>query len=106
MIATFETLLLLLRCLDIYLDSGNFLIDCHDIVSQDMYKKNCYVIGSLSEKTNFGSFQKVETPQPNSPTIKCRHFLTYDLFEVCIALREVHAKRKNIGTIHVLRKQF
>ena len=25
---------------------------------------------------------------------KCRHFLTYDLFEVCLAFREVHAKRK------------
>ena len=49
--------------------------------------------------------KKVETPQSNSLTIKCRHFLTYDLFEVCIALREVHAKRKNIGTIHILRKQ-
>ena len=24
----------------------------------------------------------------------CRHFLTYDLFEVCLALREVYAKRK------------
>ena len=24
----------------------------------------------------------------------CRHFLTYDLFEVCLALREVHSKRK------------
>lgn len=26
----------------------------------------------------------------------CRHFLTYDLFEVCLALREVHAKRKQL----------
>ena len=24
----------------------------------------------------------------------CRHFLTYDLFEVCLALREVYTKRK------------
>lgn len=24
----------------------------------------------------------------------CRHFLTFDLFEVCLALREVHTKRK------------
>lgn len=27
---------------------------------------------------------------------ECRHFLTYDLFEVCLAFREVHSKRKAI----------
>ena len=27
---------------------------------------------------------------------ECRHFLTFDLFEVCLALREVHSKRKNL----------
>merc|ERR1719491_975166 len=36
----------------------------------------------------------------------CRHFLTYDLFEVCIALREVHAKRKNIAPLERRSLQF
>lgn len=36
----------------------------------------------------------------------CRHFLTYDLFEVCLALREVHGKRKNLHPIERRSLQF
>lgn len=36
----------------------------------------------------------------------CRHFLTFDLFEVCLALREVHGKRKNLNPLERRSLQF